>query len=423
MKRFLVFIFFVLSICDLAFCKNGSQRSSHVFIKQSKLYVSRANSDGSLEGALPFVIRGVSWSAATRAPDLGPNPDNRNETVPYGFFFDWPNRHPQGHVVFVDWMRREYFNHYREDIPLMKEMNVNTVRVYTDFGLDFETYREILDDFYRNGIMVIMTVASSKEDIETERYLKIVESYKNHPAILFWLIGNEWNLSNLFWGYESVSESAAAVELVAGKIKEIDSQHPVSSCLGDKFFDDDQNNTIASIVESAPTIDVWGLNIYRGKSFGTLFDDWRKLSPKPFYISEFGTDSFKTEDFLVIDEFKAYNCKGYQDQEIQAEFAIGLLDELKKHLSINNDDQQCLGALVHEFNDSLWKVGSYHADLGGLVDYNSPQGYSYRLYNSEGFYLSGSHPDKVANEEYFGVVTSERKPKKIYYELKEYYKE
>lgn len=422
MKKFVVSIFSLLLICDLSFGKSFSQGASYVFIKQNKLYVARRNSDGSLGQALPFVIRGISWSAATRAPDSGPNPDNREETVPYGFFFDWPNRYPQGHVVFLDWMRREYFNHYREDIYLIKEMNVNTVRVYIDFGLDPEIYQKILDEFYQNGIMVILTVASSKEDIETGRYLKIVESYKDHPAILIWLIGNEWNLSNLFWGYESVSESAAAVELVARKIKEIDSGHPVSSCLGDKFFDDDDNNTIGSIVENVPTVDVWGLNIYRGESFGTLFADWRKVSEKPFYISELGTDSFKTEDFLVVDKFKADNCSGYQDQGVQAEFVIGLLNELKDHLSVNSDEEQCLGALVHEFNDSLWKVGSYHSDLGGLVDYNSPEGYSYKRYNSEGFYLPGSHPDDVANEEYFGAVDADRKPKKIYYELKEYYK-
>lgn len=81
------------------------------------------------------------------------------------------------------------------------------------------------------------------------------------------------------------------------------------------------------------------------------------------------------------------------------------------------------------FNDGLWQVGCYHVDLGGLVDYDGPDNLpntpdddtSYDEYNSEGFYMPGSFPDNVANVEYFGVADADRKPKKAYFQLKDYY--
>ena len=69
-----------------------------------------------------------------------------------------------------------------------------TVRVYGDFGNTAADYQAVLDTFYANGIMVIMDVINSKADIDSGRYLQVIQIVKNHPAILMWEIGNEWNL-------------------------------------------------------------------------------------------------------------------------------------------------------------------------------------------------------------------------------------
>jgi len=425
-KKILLWILLGIFACSFsAGWADVPEEPSVVCIKGRELMVAKRLEDGSLDKAKPYIIKGLTWSPATRAPEKGPDPLNPTRKTDYGFFFDWPGRRPQGWEIFNYWMRAEYEKYYLTDIPLMKEMNVNTVRNYNDFGEKAEVYKRILDEFYKNGIMVIMTVAISREDLDSKRYLKVVEMCKEHPAILMWSLGNEWNLDfNLYYGYKNVVAATGPTEKAARAIKKIDQNHPVSSSLGDRFSDEEEANTIAWIVKSCPDVDMWGLNIYRGESFGELFDEWEKVTDKPLYISEFGTDSFITTDYTVVRKFRADNCKGEEDRKLQARYVIGLWDEIKGNLSAYNPKKVCVGGLVHAFNDVLWKVGCYHVFLGGLVDYNSSaEGRSYGTYNTEGYYLKGAAPDDVLNEEYFGVVDAERNPKEIFFELKRYYGE
>lgn len=372
-----------------------------------------------------YVIKGLTWSPATRAPESGPNPLGPDEDVNYGFFFDWPGRYPQGHKVFDYWLKGQFKEHYAVDLSLLNDINANTIRNYTIIGINKADYINILDECWRNDIMVILTVAMSKEELESRSYIEVVEACKDHPALLMWSLGNEWNMEyNKYWGYKSIIEAAKATNNAALVIKEIDRNHPVSSCLGDRFTDKDSDNTTEAIFKVCPEVDVWGFNIYRGASFGGLFEQIKELTAKPFYVSEFGTDSFRSEDFKIIDSYYAAECKGIEDEDMQAGFVLGLWAELAKELSSYDSENQCLGGLVHEFNDSLWKVGSYHAGLGGLIDYDSDIGkHAYYQYNNEGFFISRGHPDHVANEEYFGIVDADRKPKKIYYQLKKFYNE
>ena len=84
------------------------------------------------------------------------------------------------------------------------------------------------------------------------------------------------------------------------------------------------NSDIPTIVNGVPNVDIWGLNVYRGASFGTLFAQWKNVTSKPFYISEFGTDSFKTTQFTQpftgcsTQSGEAQVQAGVQDQATQA---------------------------------------------------------------------------------------------------------
>ena len=397
---------------------------SKVYVKGRQLIVEKRLPNGSLDKPKPYIIKGTTWSPATRAPEKGPHPSNSSKTVPYGFFFDWAGRDPQGHKVLGYWLRSQFDKYYLIDIPLMKKMNINTVRVYDSLGNSPKMWRKVLDELYRNDIMVILTVAASKDDIDKKKYVKLVRACKDHPAILMWSLGNEWNLDyNKYWGYKTVASAARNTNHIAKVIKRLDENHPVSSCLGDRFTDKDPTNTIAWVVRTSGAVDVWGINVYRGKSFYSLFSAWQRTSEKPFYISEFGTDSFYTARFKVLNKFQADNCTGKVDGNKRAQFVLGLWREIEKNLSALHPTGSCLGGLLHEFNDSLWKVGSYHLNLGDLVNYyDSRESKSYAVYNTEGYYLKGSHPDNVSNEEYYGVVDAERNPKKVYWALQKYYK-
>ncbi len=417
---YLYYVLIFLAGINFCFSAFGSNK---VFLRGRQLFVQGMSFDGELHAPQGYVIYGLTWSPATRAPDSGPNPFFYSETVDYGFFFDWPGRNPKGYELFNYWIKTEFLKYYRQDIALMKKMNINTVRVYNDFGDNYQVYKDILDEFYRNGIMVIMNVAASKEDIDSKRYKRVVQFCKDHPAILFWSIGNEWNLDyNKYWGYDDIQEAAQATDRVAYQVKLLDKNHPVSSILGDRFDDQNPKNTISWIVNNCTNVDIWGINVYRGRSFNGIFTQWDKITDKPMFLSEFGVDSYQTVSYKILDEYKADNCMGFIDEDKQVDYDINLWNELLNNLSFFDVDKNCLGGIIHSFNDSLWKVGSYHVSLGGLVDYYNPQQmYSYKSYNPEGFILSGGMPDGVANEEYFGVVDADRRPKKIYFELQKYF--
>ncbi len=422
MKFFIILIAVSLFPVSQNVYADVPNKPSYVYVKDRQLFVGKRLKDGSLDILKPYLIKGLTWLPATRSPDNGPNPFNPLETVPYGLFFDWPGRDPQGHVVFIHWLRSQYLE-YLTDIDMMRRMNINTVRVYTDFGDNPAVYKKILDEFYRNDIMVIMTIASSRHDIDKARYKKVLSLCMNHPSVLMWSLGNEWNLEyNKYWGYDTVRDAADATDHAASEIKNIDCAHPVSSCLGDRFYDDEVTNTIAWIVERCVYVDVWGLNIYRGEDFSNLFKQWKSITDKPMYISEFGIDSLETKSYKKFSESQVYKCVGNENQDVQGEYAICLWNDLAKNLSILDSNNPCIGGTLHSFNDHLWKVGSYHVNLGGLVNCDDMAGVdSFRKYDAGGFYLPSS-PDSVINEEYYGVVDADRQPKKVYWRLKSFYK-
>lgn len=589
-----------VGICVFTFT-NLCAQPSRVYTLSKQLIVEKRLNDGTLQYPNAYLIKGIAWQPATGAPAQGINPLKPIENIQYGFFFDTP-------WLLNYWLRTEINNRYIQDINLMNQMNVNTVRLYTDLGITEDplfnnNYNSILDYFYQKGIMVIMTAVNSRDDLDKDRfdvytdykapynhfvpsgwmgdtsdlqfndqetqqafsgscikivysaqasqgnrwagiyfqsypnnwgnypglnlqgfnklvfkakganggerikftvggiagditkvdygpisltntwqdysinltgkdlsnirggfcvtfsapdgagtvyldniyyaydptlggsrrvprYEKIVTLYKDHPAILMWSLGNEWNLdSNKYLGYPSAQDAATAVNEAAQSIKQIDSNHPVTSCLGDRFDDSIPGNTISGIVNACPNIDVWGINVYRGASFGDLFSRWQQITSKPFYLSEFGTDSFNTSTYSIVNGYQADNCNGTKDQNMQQNLELTLWDEIKNNASAINYTKVCLGATVFEFNDELWKVGNYNVGLGGLVNYNGPDGISgtsdddtsYNAYNTEGFVLANGHPDNVANEEYFGVVDAGRNQKSVFWGLQSYY--
>ena len=427
----------VVGLCSVPLCTAwGAQvpkGASDVYVQGTQLMVSKRQWDGTLGPAQPYLMKGVTWSPATRAPAQGPNPLQPALSVPYGFFFDWPGQNPQGHVVLEFWLRAQFAAHDLSDLPLLASMGANTVRVYTDLSNDPATALQILDHCYEQGLMVILTVAGSKTDLQAGLHIQRVTQYKDHPAILMWSLGNEWNF-NSYYGYASIQQAIDVTQMAAQQIKALDSHHPVSSVLGDRFTlppvcdpgdpccgPVEANTTVPAIVSAVSAVDIWGLNVYRGSSFGQLFAQWSAITPRPFYLSEFGTDSFGSQSYQLVSCGLADAVSGGDDQPSQAALLSSLWQELAQHLSSVNLVEQAVGGLVHTFNDELWKVGSYHVGLGGLVPYDGPDGIpgtadddtSYDEYNADGFVL-GAHPDGVANEEYFGLVDADRAPKQAF---------
>jgi hypothetical protein len=80
--------------------------------------------------------------------------------------------------------------------------------------------------------------------------------------------------------YKLFNEAVAAM-------KAIDTNHPMAICNGDLLFLD-------IIAKECKDVDVLGTNVYRGVSFGDLFDRVKKEYGKPVLFTEFGSDAFNT---------------------------------------------------------------------------------------------------------------------------------
>jgi hypothetical protein len=289
----------------------------------------------------------------------------------------------------------------RYNIQLLKEMGANTIRTYFDFGITtnpplIDTARAVLDYCYQNGIMVIMTVDEGTANGYQDRIASVVNEFKNHPAILFWSLGNEWNINHYYGIYGNLHDAAAATQANALRIKSQDTNHPVASILGDINYPE-PDDVINIVNNTCTAVDVWGSNIYRGSSFGELFNEWKGRSTKPLFLAEFGTDAFHSTSWQQTSW-----VTGHEDQAEQAEFLSNQWSNLEPELSANDPTKVCLGGTVFEWNDEWWKTG--RPDVHGNGGYDT-------YWNDE------AHPDGYANEEWFGIVSVNRRRRQAYYSL------
>lgn len=273
------------------------------------------------------------------------------------------------------------FGSLDEDLRLMTEAGVNTVRVYVPID-----DRAVLDRIYAAGIRVIMGFGYRQEerfDIVSGTYLDYIRTYRDHPAILMWELGNEYNYHPEWFGgdiatwYEALNRAAAAIH-------EIDLTRPVSTAHGE--LPDEQ------ALSSCPNVDVWGMNVYRWDEPKKIFSEWKKISGKPMYLSETGADSYMS-----------IAAKGYDqgiNQQAQADATKEILEDVFRNLEI------CSGVTLFSFADGWWKAGNPDVhDPGGTAP------------NSGGVPYDGA-----ANEEYWGIVEVDRTPKLAFTVVKEQYR-
>ena len=101
----------------------------------------------------------------------------------------------------------------------------------------FSTGQEVLDDAARYGVTVVMCIEIGRERLgfdyddeaavaeQLEYARSEVMKYKDHPALLAWMVGNE---ANLFFENPRVFN---AINDIARMIHEVDGRHPVTTAL------------------------------------------------------------------------------------------------------------------------------------------------------------------------------------------------
>ncbi len=319
----------------------------------------------------PYLMRAVAYSPTPigKSPDDGSlvghkdwmlNDQNKNQKVdgPYDSWVDKNrnNRKDTDEKVVGDW-------------KLLKDMGTNTLRLY-HHGYN----KQLLSDLYQTyGIRVIMgdflgayTVGSGADwnsgtdysDAAQQQKMmdsvrEMVESYKDEPYVICWVLGNENNYGNANNSRKNTEAYYTFVNKVAKMIKSIDPTRPVSLCNGDLLFLD-------QVTKLCPDIDIYGANAYRGRhGFGNSF--WQNIQEvwgKPVFISEFGCPAYHhRRPTAAIEDMQAeYLRSNWLDIEYNTAGAPGV--------------GNALGGVLFEWVDEWWKAGpppQYNASIQDIV--------------------------------------------------------
>lgn len=258
-------------------------------------------------------------------------------------------------------------------------------------------------------------------------------------------------------------------------IKKTDANHPVSTCVGD--ISPDLNGFWKKLPYDK--IDIFGVNIYDGASFNNpyspRFNRWRAITqpphpavpnsdgtldtggigPKPLYISEFGATAynlalngiplytqFKDVSTMVvaIDQYFLPSASQYilpitpialhdmwgnfvgngtvnfwgVDEAAQADGITSLVSEIQHNLSAKDPENILLGGALFEWNDEWWKSAHSNPWTHGVEGFCFTDA-------ATGIVCGGPYPDCYFHEEWFGMLTIERKKRASYYALKALY--
>jgi len=304
----------------------------------------------------PFTMRAVCW-----------NPVRKGAQHPNGLLFRDPSANDLQQI--------------EQDFQLMTSMGVNTLRTYEAI-LDTRVLALVQKYQLHMIVPVFNYFATDMADVTAR-----VQKLKDHPGTLFWEIGNEWNYNQFYSVGQSPIGLEAAKELVKKVIttvRTVDQRLPIATVYGEM--------PSRALVDELSGIDIWGLNIYSGLSFGTRLQSWQMLSDKPMYLGEYGADAINQTE---VDELS------------QAKAVVALTQEIQNSLSAQMDKNVSIGGAIFEWNDEWWKDAQGSPDQhdkGGLA----PGG--------------GPYPDMVFNEEWWGIVDIDRKPRAAYNELKKLWK-
>lgn len=279
---------------------------------------------------------------------------------------------PVGEYHNYDWS--SYPENYGKDFTLLRAMGCNTIRIYKP-----PTQVEAMDTAYLNGIYVIMDYPISwSSDVSNQAtrdnikngFLDMVNTWKDHPAVLMWNLGNEMNahVSSLPDWYSLVNECAQDAHSV-------DTNHPVTAACQDVVVGGIETQ-IDIYDSSVGDMDIWSVQVYRGNSFGGLFASFASRSSKPLLLTEFGCD--------------AYNVTiGSEDQDTQSTYIDSQWAEINNNLSSISPSNVSIGGCVFEWSDEWWKhPGGPNSFHDTATDWTNP-----------------NYSDPNMNEEWWGIVS------------------
>ncbi len=270
-----------------------------------------------------------------------------------------------------DYFTKEWKALYSRDLPLMREIGVNCVRVY-GWKPDAD-HEDFLDAAWNGGVQPIRVLISNWVDPYTDwnssravrelgrEWGRLAGQVRHHPAVLGYLVGNELNHAR--WN-RSLPAVWTSLNEVAAEILRRDTNHLITTALGDN----DLIQNLRAGMKEAPLINAWCVQTYRGDSFKTLFLEAYAVMNKPLFVSEFGLD--------------AHNARTRREYDGNAAIQALWIEKLWTEILAN--PLIASGGAVFSWSDEWWHHGrATTQDPGG--------------------WPNGAFPDGRADEEWWGI--------------------
>ncbi len=318
----------------------------------------------------PYVVRAICYSPTP----VGLTPDNGSVNTDKDWSFADYNKNKIVDGPYEAWIDINRNEIQDEDEPnigdfaLMKDMGINTIRLYhyPDFNKELlkEGYEKYNFMYMVGNLLGMYAVDSGAEwytgtdytdPVQQQRMLdsvrRMVEEYKDEPYVLLWILGNENNYGTVgtmgvFAGTSNQAQKQPDayykfINECVKLIKSIDpQQRPVAICNGDTYLMD-------YCAKNAPDLDIYGANAYRGEhGFGPLWKDVMNEYEKPVLVTEFGCPAY---------------AKGWdtgRTEAAQASYHSGSWNDLEDNIAgIAGGTGNALGGVIFEWVDEWWKAG------------------------------------------------------------------
>lgn len=301
----------------------------------------------------PFFAQGVCYQA-----------------VPWGGSANW--------TPFGDFMTDTWKTVWQRDLPVMRAGGVNLLRTYNMPKHQSGTrhhHAEALKACWNDGtdpIYVLMGVGvlnqvsmydpwhktNSDREAAKKAFHDTVDQYKDDPAVMGFIIGNEINTAGTiaetqFWTF---------MNDLAGYVQSNAPDKLSVMCLVD--------DSMASVKlgdSQMGNLDVWGINSYRGNdkkatnNFDSLWSSYQAQSEKPLLVSEWGAPAsgrgksgtmvFGT---LVAAGLDTYITGHYTDILYNAVTTTS--NGGSGNPNSANWAPVCIGSTYFEWSDELWKL-------------------------------------------------------------------
>jgi len=280
---------------------------------------------------------------------------------------------------------------YKEERPscyygMLADCGGNAIRTY---GVNEDT-KNVLDGAYTNGITVALGLWVNKESqgfnyndpVAINSQLKAlqqqVRSFKNHPALLMWIVGNEVDAQ-----YSTLTQKQqmwTAVNNIHKMIHEEDGNHPTTTAIINA-----SREKLDDIKRWVPNMDILSSNTKHQQVPGVLTNLQDAGWTKPYILSEYGPRGM-TQLNPVAERILEW---GGLVEQTSTEKEQDYLDVYQNHV-IPNQNNGCLGSFAF-----VWGYQTNGAIATWYGTHNL-EGLPFGVVNALQFCWTGQYPENRA---------------------------